>query len=207
MASHSHDDDAQDLQPTFTEGYRPGEKKTVDHYAELDKEDESLARWKASLGIGAAAASTSNGPKVDIVSLFLTSPSLPDGKTIELNPKDTDMLASLKKNPITIKEGTEYNVGMRFLVNGDVISGLRYIHVVKRAGIKVDKMEQMLGSYGPSKDGAPHVSNFPTEESPSGMIARSGSYSVKSRITDDDAQVHADFEWHFKLGKEWDPNN
>ncbi|KAG8946815.1 hypothetical protein FRC03_001274 [Tulasnella sp. 419] len=200
----SHDDDASDLMPSQTEGYKLGEKKPVDHYAELDKEDESLARWKASLGITANAASgSSSGPKVDVVSLFLTSPTLPEGKTIELNPKDTAMLAGLKKNPVTIKEGVDYNVGMRFLVNGDVISGLRYIHVVKRSGIKVDKMEQMLGSYGPSKDGQPHVSNFPTEESPSGMIARSGTYNVKSRVVDDDANIYADFEWCFKLGKEW----
>jgi hypothetical protein len=47
-------------------GYRPsGPAKTADEYAKLDAEDESLARWKASLGItpgqGSSAAS---GPKV-----------------------------------------------------------------------------------------------------------------------------------------------
>jgi Rho GDP-dissociation inhibitor len=36
-----------------TEGYKLGEKKSVAEYAQLDAEDESLARWKASLGIGA----------------------------------------------------------------------------------------------------------------------------------------------------------
>jgi len=39
----------------------------MDEYAKLDAEDESLARWKASLGIvpGAAGGSAS-GPKVTI---------------------------------------------------------------------------------------------------------------------------------------------
>lgn len=91
----------------------------------------------------------------------------------------------------------------------------------------------MAGSFGPSKDGAPHTVNFPPEESPSGVIARTGTYNVRSRITDDDKEVYAgkhcltlsfshtpsfsliirliiigspsflDFAWSFKLTKEW----
>lgn len=47
------------------QGYKPTAAKTADEYAKLDAEDESLARWKASLGIvpGASNADTS-GPKV-----------------------------------------------------------------------------------------------------------------------------------------------
>ncbi len=47
------------------QGYKPSVAKTADEYAALDAEDESLARWKASLGIvpGAAPAAGS-GPKV-----------------------------------------------------------------------------------------------------------------------------------------------
>jgi Rho GDP-dissociation inhibitor len=85
----------------------------------------------------------------------------------------------------------------------------------------VDKTEAMLGSYGPQQDeytkivstshaplcerrarldNPPHVgghadSQFASEESPSGMLARSGSYAVKSRLIDDDKQVWLDFEW------------
>ena len=33
------------------QGYKPGTAKTAEEYANLDAEDESLARWKASLGI------------------------------------------------------------------------------------------------------------------------------------------------------------
>lgn len=39
--------------------------------------------------------------------------------------------------------------------------------------------------------------------SPTGMLARSGSYAVRSRVIDDDGKVYADFEWTFKLAKEW----
>jgi hypothetical protein len=42
-------------------------------------------------------------------------------------------------------------------------------------------------------------SQIAEEESPSGMLVRSGSYVVRSRITDDDEKVWLDFEWGFKV--------
>ena len=54
---------------------------------------------------------------------------------------------------------------------------------------QVDKLEQMLGSYGPQKDA--YTKNFDSDEAPSGMLARSGSYNVKSRVVDDDGEVYA----------------
>lgn len=47
----------------------------------------------------------------------------------------------------------------------------------------------MLGSYGPQPN--PYTKDFDPEESPSGMLARSGSYSVRSRVVDDDGEVYA----------------
>ena len=82
-------------------------------------------------------------------------------------------------------------------------------------------MEQMLGSYGPNPTGEAYIKNFEPDESPSGMLARSGSYNVRSRVVDDDGEVYAgkvsvfpvgpvvpiimlsDWEWTFKLTKEW----
>ena len=55
----------------------------------------------------------------------------------------------------------------------------------------VDKLEQMLGSYGPSPTGEPYTKNFDPEESPSGVVARSGTYHVRSRVVDDDGEVYA----------------
>lgn len=54
---------------------------------------------------------------------------------------------------------------------------------------KVDKLEQMIGSYGPNED--PYIKDFETEESPSGVIARTGTYHVTSRVVDDDNEVYA----------------
>jgi Rho GDP-dissociation inhibitor len=54
-------------------GYKPSAAKTAEEYAKLDAEDESLARWKASLGIvpGGTGVDTSK-PKVLVRCLCLT---------------------------------------------------------------------------------------------------------------------------------------
>lgn len=57
--SHEHhhtqqDDD--DFGPEDT-GYKVGQKKTVDEYQELDAGDESLNRWKESLGLNSGKQS------------------------------------------------------------------------------------------------------------------------------------------------------
>ncbi|KAG6832933.1 hypothetical protein H0H92_004817 [Tricholoma furcatifolium] len=188
-----NNDDNEDLQPTTTPGYKVSAAKSADEYAKLDAEDESLARWKASLGIvpGAAAGDTSL-PKVTVLTLELKSKTLPAGKKIAFDLNDKARLADTKKNPIIIKEKSEYNVQITFKVNHSIISGVRYIQVVKKAGIQVDKLEQMLGSYGPHPQGEAYIKNFEPEESPSGPLFRVGAYHVRSRVIDDDGEVYAD---------------
>jgi len=195
MADHEDD-----FAPSTAEGYKVGKPATVDHLANLDAEDESLNRWKASLGITpGATGAAATGPKVTVLALELHSPTLPPGKTLVMEVGNPNAA----KTVFTIKEGVEYNVCIKFKVNHSIISGVRYIQVVKRAGVKVDKLEQMLGSYGPHPQGEAYAKNFDTEESPSGMLARSGTYNVVSRVIDDDKEIYAEWEWQFKLAKEW----
>lgn len=197
MGDHIRDEE---LQPTQTAGFKVGEKKTLDEYTQLDANDESLNRWKASLGITGDAKAL-DGPKLTVHSLALESESAPGGKvqiSLDGSPQE---LEALRKNPMTIKEGIEYNIAITFSVGATVLSGLKYLHVVKRAGVTVDKMEEMIGSYGPRTE--PYVKRFLTEEAPSGMLVRSGSNVVRSRIIDDDGNVYTDFTWSFKIGKDW----
>lgn len=51
-------------------------------------------------------------------------------------------------------------------------------------------MEQMLGSYPPHPEEV-RIKDFEPEESPSGLLARSGSYNVRSRVVDDDNHIVA----------------
>ncbi|KDE09265.1 hypothetical protein MVLG_00585 [Microbotryum lychnidis-dioicae p1A1 Lamole] len=188
--------DASELAATQTAGYKVGAEISLAELAELDKEDESLAKWKASLGLdaNAVASGSTAGPKVEMISLTLTS-NRPAGPIV-LDLKDPKQLASAA--PVVIKEGSEYTVEIKFLVKS-LVAGLKYIHVVKRMGLS-DKLEHMIGSRGPSLDHV--VAKLPTEEAPSGMLAR-GKYVVRSRVIDDDGAVYLDATWQFELKKDW----
>eukprot|EP00842_Homolaphlyctis_polyrhiza_P003976 jgi/Hompol1/457/HPOL_000557-RA len=165
-----------ELAPSNTAGYKVGEKKTVAELAQLDAQDESLRKWKESLGLKGAQESGSSDPRKVIVLALSLEVAGRDDVTIDLSTPEA--IKALETNVLTIKEGIEYRLKVTFKIQHDVISGLKYLHVVKRGPLKVDKMEEM----------------FPLEDSPSGMMAR-GTYSVKSRFIDDDGQCHLEWAW------------
>ncbi|WFC97485.1 rho GDP dissociation inhibitor [Malassezia yamatoensis] len=177
----------EDLNPTPTVGYQPGQKKSLQEYAALDAEDESLRRWKESLGIpSGSAAMDPNAPKLTIHTLALESVSLKDG-SIVLRLDQPGDLERASKSPLQIPEGIEYAVSITFTyvlltnksVGREVLSGLKYLQVVRRAGVPVDRMEEMIGSYPPRAQ--PYEKRFAPSEAPSGMLARSGTNSVRTR--------------------------
>lgn len=55
----------------------------------------------------------------------------------------------LKEKPFTIKEGAQFRMKANFRVQHEVLSGLKYLQVVKRKGIRVSKDEEMLVSRAP----------------------------------------------------------
>lgn len=177
----SQDDD---LQASATEGYKIGEKKTVEEYAKLgrphilgmasqiedsfnwisrtltaflerlchcpdncaDQNDESLNRWKASLGISSSppiAVDPKDQRRCVIKTLALEAEGRPD-ITIDLTTPGS--LESLKSKPFSIKEAAKFRMKANFVVQHDVLSGLKYLQVVKRKGIRVAKTEEMLVS-------------------------------------------------------------
>lgn len=196
-----HDDD---LVPSTTEGYKLGEKKTVDEYTKLDAEDEALNRWKKSLGLGAtspAIGDPSDKRPVIIEQLCLEVVGRPD---VVLDLTLPGALESLGMKPFTIKEGAEYCMRVKFRVQHEVISGLRYLQRVKRKGVQVDKSEEMMGSFAPNTVATPvYEKRFAKEEAPSGMLFR-GHYDVLSRFMDDDRHKYLEFQWTFDIKKSWD---
>ena len=112
-------------------------------------------------------------------------------------------LETLKSKPFTIKEGAQFRMKAQFMVQHEVLSGLKYVQVVKRKGIRVSKDEEMLGSYPPNTTEKPiYEKKFNPDEAPSGMIAR-GKYDALSRFQDDDGHSHLDFSWTFEIAKDW----
>ena len=58
----------------------------------------------------------------------------------------------------------------------------------------------LLGSRAPSADIQAYVSDV--EQAPSGVLSR-GSFLVKSKLTDDDKNIYAEWEWNLVIAKDW----
>jgi Rho GDP-dissociation inhibitor len=69
--------------------------------------------------------------QVKVLSLSLVSPGLANPIKVDVSKAE-----DYKKSPITIKEGAEYNVEITFQVDNGIVPGLKYLQVVKRAGVK-----------------------------------------------------------------------
>ncbi|WPH04405.1 E set domain-containing protein [Acrodontium crateriforme] len=196
-----HAPHADDLEPEATEGFKVGEKKTIDEYQQLDQNDESLRKWKESLGIGSGTSisDASDPRKVIILSLGLEVDGRPD-IIIDLSSKNA--LDTLNKQPFTIKEGATFRMKARFKVQHQILSGMKYVQVVSRLGVK-NKMQEMIGSYSPNTTDKPeYEKKFEPETAPSGMLGR-GHYEAVSKFVDDDNQTHLQFKWSFDIKKDW----
>uniref|UniRef100_A0A8C7ILE3 Rho GDP-dissociation inhibitor 1 n=1 Tax=Oncorhynchus kisutch TaxID=8019 RepID=A0A8C7ILE3_ONCKI len=167
-----------------TVNYKPPAQKTLQEIQELDQDDESLRKYKEVL-LGAGAASPARVGETLFYSLivFLTGD-----------------LEAFKKQSFILKEGVEYRIKISFKVNKEIVSGLKYVQQTHRKGVRIDKSDYMVGSYGPR----PNEYDFltPLEEAPKGMLAR-GTYNIKSKFTDDDKHNHLSWEWNLNIKKDW----
>ncbi|KAN0096228.1 putative Rho GDP-dissociation inhibitor [Hyaloscypha variabilis] len=200
MASESNE---QDLLPEQTEGFKVGEKKTIDEYHKLDADDEAMQRYKQSLGLGGTGKDLSdpNDPRHCII-LSLTMDS--EGRApveVDLSAKGSEL--TLKDKPFKIKEGAKFSMSAKFKVQHQILSGLHYVQIVKRKGIRVSKDQEMIGSFAPNTDQNPfYTKKFAEESAPTGMLAR-GHYTAQSTFVDDDKTQHLVFDWSFDIGKDW----
>lgn len=109
-----------------------------------DADDEAMQRYKQSLGIGGTGKdlSDSSDPRHCIIlSLQLDSAGRPP-VTIDLSAKGSE--ATLKDKPFKIKEGVKFNMTAKFKVQHEILSGLHYVQIVKRKGIRVSKDQEMI---------------------------------------------------------------
>ncbi|XP_062381973.1 rho GDP-dissociation inhibitor 1 [Sardina pilchardus] len=177
--------------------YKPPAQKSLQEIQDLDKDDESLRKYKEAL-LGAAAKEADPNAKINVVvtRLTLMCETAPAPLTLDLQG-DLDVI---KKQAFILKEGVEYRIKISFKVNKDIVSGLKYVQATYRKGVKVDKSDYMVGSYGPRATEYEFLT--PLEEAPKGMIAR-GTYNIKSKFTDDDKNDHLSWEWNLNIKKEW----
>ena len=64
---------------------------------------------------------------------------------IIIDLKDAGALDGLKDKPFTIKEGSKFRMKANFKVQHQILSGLKYVQVVKRMGVS-NKMQEMIVS-------------------------------------------------------------
>lgn len=142
----------------------------------------------------------------------------------------TGDISKLKKQVFTIKEGVQYKIRIDFVVQREIVHGLKYVQKTYRMLVpgnsiifkknqifefsnlklifvtfstnkySVDKMTHMVGSYPPKTEVQSYTTPF--EEAPSGIMTR-GTYSVTSLFTDDDKNEHLKWDWKFEIKEDW----
>ncbi|XP_071797451.1 rho GDP-dissociation inhibitor 2-like [Asterias amurensis] len=180
--------------------YKPPPPKSLKELQDLDKDDESLNKYKRSL-LGDdvdLTAVTGEGTQVTLDKLVIIADAHED-IILDL----TGDLAELKKKTFTIKEGVGVQAKLTFTVKNDIVFGLKYLQNTTRSAVHMecDSAVHMMGSYGPSKD----IREYKTqvEEFSKGVLVR-GHYTVQSKLMDDDDRVFLTWEWAFDIKSDWD---
>ncbi|OQR81610.1 rho GDP-dissociation inhibitor [Thraustotheca clavata] len=166
-----------------------------------DQEDESLQRYKATL-LG-AAASGDLGDVTDSRQVVVEEFKVvfEDNRQDIVYHLDTDDgIAHLMNTPFSMEEGVKYKFAIRFRVNREIVSGLRFQNKVKKHLLAV-KEEIVLGSYAPQSTSYEFL--FPRHqwtESPSGMLYR-GKYRAECKFIDSENTEHLSFSYSFDIKK------
>ncbi|AQK85518.1 hypothetical protein Zm00014a_041760 [Zea mays] len=163
---------------------------------ELDKDDESLRRWKEQLlgQVDTEQLGETAEPEVKVVDLTILSPGRPD--LILPIPFQADE----KGYAFALKDGSPYSFRFSFIVSNNIVSGLKYTNTVWKTGVKVETQKMMLGTFSPQLE--PYVYEGEEETTPAGIFAR-GSYSAKLKFVDDDGKCFLEMSYYFEIRKEW----
>ncbi|CAF0772310.1 unnamed protein product [Adineta ricciae] len=206
MASHDHDSDDD---ASSAHGYKAPQKVDLNAIVSKDEDDESLTRYKQLLLGNSTMNTQASNQLIDANDARVV---LPIRITLIFDNHKPDVTFDLKGSPehlhnlhakrsVTIKEGETYRSQLEFYVQRDIVTGLKLINkVLKARTIPVDKSKYMIGSRAPSSEVQTYVSDV--EQAPSGVLSR-GSFLVKSKLTDDDKNVFAEWEWNLVIAKDW----
>ena len=97
-----------------------------------------------------------------------------------------------------LKEGVKFRIRIEFVVQREIVTGLKYVQRTTRKSVPVDKMVHMVGSYAPKAEAHQYLTPF--EDAPSGMLGR-GTYRVTSCFTDDYKNEHLKVKHFCKIQK------
>jgi Rho GDP-dissociation inhibitor len=108
-----------------------------------DQNDESLRKWKESLGLGTGndLSDPTDPRKCIILSLGLEVEGRDD---IIIDVSQPGQLEKLKEKPFTIKEGATFRMKVKFRVQHQILSGMKYLQVVKRLKMSQKSQEMIV---------------------------------------------------------------
>ncbi|RCV18231.1 hypothetical protein SEVIR_3G291600v4 [Setaria viridis] len=163
---------------------------------ELDKDDESLRRWKEQLlgQVDTEQLGETAEPEVKVLNLTILSPGRPD--LVLPIPFQADE----KGYAFALKDGSPYSFRFSFNVSNNIVSGLKYTNTVWKTGVRVENQKMMLGTFSPQLE--PYIYEGEEETTPAGIFAR-GSYSAKLKFVDDDGKCYLEMSYYFEIRKEW----
>ncbi|CAH8611969.1 unnamed protein product [Schistosoma rodhaini] len=186
-----------DLESDVKNEYKPPEKRTLEEIMNLDKEDESLRKYKEALLGPALGTFKVPFPERSANVVFEKFCILVEGQPdIEFNLLGD--ISDFKSKPVSIVEGCSYRIQVVYYVQRDIVCGLRYKQWLRKGPILVDEMSVMLGNFRPQ--GHPHIWTSDPEEAPKGVLSR-GSYKIVSQFIDDDKAEYITWKWCINIVK------
>jgi len=188
------DDDDDAKEDEVDAGFVPGPLVSLKEQIELDKDDDSLRRWKEKL-LG-CLESDLNGqmePEVKFHSVGIISDEF--GEITTPLPVDENQRGHAL---FTLREGSHYRLKLTFSVQHNIVSGLRYSNTVWKGGLQVDQSKGMLGTFAPQRES--YVYTLDEETTPSGALAR-GTYMARLKFEDDDNRCYLELKYSFEIKK------
>ncbi|CAF0737168.1 unnamed protein product [Didymodactylos carnosus] len=204
QSSTTHDHDSDDDTSTGMR-YKPPQKVDLSTIISKDADDLSLDRYKKQLlGDDVQKLHTiidSNDQRCVIpVRISLLFENHKPNVIFDLHGSVEQIRQTHAKRIVNIKEGESYRIQLEYYVQRDIVTGLSFLQKIKKTKIIVDRMKYMIGSRAPSPDLQTYLGEI--EVAPNGVLSR-GSFSVKSKICDDDKNLFAEWEWTLVIGKDW----
>ncbi len=127
---------------------------------------------------------------------------------ITFNLSTGEGLNGLVNTGLTIKEGANYKFELRFKVNHEILSGLKFVNKTVKRSLIGSTDEIVIGSYAPTSE--PHVFTFPRygwNECPRGMLYR-GKYSCTDSFVCGGSDLipeveHLSYTYPLIIAKNW----
>ncbi|RCK64161.1 Rho GDP-dissociation inhibitor [Candida viswanathii] len=104
-----------------------------------------------------------------------------DGEDVEVPVKGADLIH------FQLPGGIKYHMTLHFQVKNRRYENVKYIQVVKKAGITIRTTEYEIGSYDPSEE--VYTKDFPESDTPGGWLTRGNYQNVSTYYEGDEVLI------------------